>query len=198
MEFHLISNGRMEIGNFSKLVGSLAPHVDFIHLREKHRSARELSEAITRLKEQGVPVEKLIVNDRVDVAVVERVKGVQLANHSINTEAVRTHFPSVRIGKSVHSGEEALQAQKAGANYVLFGHIFSTESKPGVEPRGLSSLRDVVQSVSIPVIGIGGIIPENVKDVMGTGAAGIAVMSGVLEAQNPYQAVHEYKKGWSS
>ncbi|KGX86528.1 transcriptional regulator [Pontibacillus marinus BH030004 = DSM 16465] len=196
MEFHLVSNGRMHLNEFSKIAGRVAPYVDFIHIREKHRSAQDITSAINKLKEESIPSENIIVNDRVDIASVEGVRGVQLAYHSIGIKEVRKHFPQFRIGKSVHSVMEAQEAETDGADYVLFGHIFSSNSKPGLMPKGVEALKDVVDATSIPVIAIGGITPQNVHEIRRTGAKGIAVMSGLLDAHDPYQMAQEYKKGW--
>ncbi|QHE54368.1 thiazole tautomerase TenI [Pontibacillus sp. HMF3514] len=197
MEFHLVSNGRMDLNEFSKIAGQLAPYVDCIHLREKRRSAQEITSAVKRLKGESVPSENIIVNDRVDIACVEGVRGVQLAYHSIGPREVRKHFPQMLIGKSVHSLMEAQEAEKDGADYVLFGHIFSSNSKPGLEPKGMEALKNVVDAISIPVIAIGGITPQNVHEIRRTGAKGVAVMSGLLDAQDPIQVAQEYRKGWS-
>ncbi|MEK1830709.1 thiamine phosphate synthase [Priestia megaterium] len=72
---------------------------------------------------------KIIVNDRVDVAHALKAKGVQLAYHSLDVSVVIDAFPSLIVGKSVHSVEEALEAEKDGAHYILYGHIYSTHSK---------------------------------------------------------------------
>ncbi len=197
MEFHLVSNGRMDLDEFSKIAGCIAPSVDFIHLREKHRSAQDITSAINRLKGESIPSEKIIVNDRIDIACVKGVRGVQLAYHSIGLKEVRKHFPKLRIGKSVHSVMEAQEAETDGADYVLFGHIFSSNSKPGLLPKGIEALKDVVDAISIPVIAIGGITPQNAHEIRRAGAKGIAVMSGVLDAHDPFQVAQEYQKGWS-
>jgi len=157
MEFHLVSNGRMDLDEFSKIAGRVAPYVDFIHIREKDRSAQDITRAIKKLKEESISSENIIVNDRVDIACVEGVRGVQLAYHSIGSKEVRKHFSQLRIGKSVHSVWEAQEAETDGADYVLFGHIFPSNSKPGLMSKGIEALKDVVDAISIPVIAIGGI-----------------------------------------
>lgn len=80
-------------------------------------------------------------------------------------------------GVSVHSADEAVQAQNRGASYVIAGHVFSTDCKKGVPPRGLKFLREVVEGVQIPVYAIGGITMENSREVLQTGAAGVCMMS---------------------
>lgn len=85
-----------------------------------------------------------------------------------------------RIGASIHSVEEAKEAECLGATYLTAGHIFLTDCKKGVPARGLGFLRGVCEAVSIPVYGIGGITEENAGEVMRSGAAGFCVMSGVM------------------
>ena len=84
-------------------------------------------------------------------------------------------------GVSVHSPEEAKKAEKMGADYVTAGHIFTTDCKKGLEPRGLEFLKETVQAVNIPVYAIGGIKPENIALIEQTGAAGACIMSGFMQ-----------------
>lgn len=88
------------------------------------------------------------------------------------------------IGASVHSAEEAVEAEKLGASYVTAGHIFATDCKKGVPPRGLDFLKCVCDSVTIPVCAIGGITPHRVRSVIDTGAAGVCVMSGLMRCDD--------------
>ena len=84
------------------------------------------------------------------------------------------------LGVSVHSAEEARAAYAHGATYLTAGHVFPTDCKPGLPPRGLPFLRAVCEAVPIPVYALGGISPENAPDCLAAGAAGVAVMSGVM------------------
>lgn len=191
-EIHVISNGKLTMEQFAEKAAVIEPFVDYFHLREKALSAKDLLEAVRLLTERGIPGTKLIINDRVDVASVSLAAGVQLAYHSLAVEAVKAHFPMLKVGKSIHSVEEAMEAEGAGADYLLYGHIFPTQSKPGLAPRGVESLEKVVQAVSIPVIAIGGIKPDNVREVLDAGAAGVAIMSGVLGATDPLTVIEAY------
>ncbi|MDQ0253999.1 thiazole tautomerase (transcriptional regulator TenI) [Evansella vedderi] len=194
LEIHVISNGKLSLQQFARRAGSIEPFVDYFHLREKALPARELVEGVRLLKEAGVPLSKIIINDRVDVAAVTGAAGIQLAFHSLEVTQVKMKFPLLKIGKSIHSIEEAQQAEREGANYVLYGHIFPTQSKSGLPARGLDSLREIVQGVNIPVIAIGGIKPDNKDKVMETGATGVAVMSGIIEAEAPLAAIKAYRQ----
>ena len=191
-EFHLVTTGKHSVGDLIKIIESLHTNVDAIHIREKTKSASELHDLVQQLGACGVPLSKLIINDRVDVAHVCKVGGVQLAYHSLPVVSIKKMFPNLRIGSSCHSIDEAIKAEKHGADYVLYGHIFPTQSKPGIQPKGIEELKLVNKQLTIPVIAIGGIKPENTQQVVHSGASGIAVMSGVFEANNPVDAIKAY------
>ncbi len=181
----------MPIEQLCEIVMDIHPYVTAIHLREKQRSARDLFQAVELLTKKNIPLSKIIINDRVDVAFVTSVRGVQLAFHSLDADLVKENFPQLMLGSSIHSYEEGEKAKEKGADYLLFGHVFPSQSKPGKTPKGLEELSRLTQ-LYIPVIAIGGITPENTGQVLQAGAKGIAVMSGVLEASDPLSAVKTY------
>lgn len=193
-ELHLISTGNQSIGTFVQISSLVHSYVDYIHVREKHRSAKEIGIIVEKLLKAGVPAQKVVVNDRVDVAVVYGVGGVQLAHHSLSPGRVKERFPFLHVGRSVHTFAEAKQAENEGADYVIFGHIYETNCKDGMKPRGLASLRQLTCNVHIPVIAIGGIKPMHVRDVFMAGATGIAVMSTVFYADHPLSIVQLYRE----
>jgi thiazole tautomerase (transcriptional regulator TenI) len=194
-ELHLISNGKMPLRQFVQLVSKVHPYVTAIHFREKSRSAREVWDAIEQLNALKVPLRKVYINDRVDVAYAAKVRGVQLAFHSLEPSIIKSCFSNLRIGKSVHSVVEAQEAESQGADYLLFGHVFPSESKPGVPARGVESLGSITAAVQIPVVAIGGILPLHLSEISSVGAAGVAVISGILEAKDPVLAVKQYWQG---
>ena len=193
-QLHIISTGEQTINEFIEKVTDIHSFVNFIHLRESNWTAREYITVIDQLCKRGVPREKIIVNDRVDVAKVADVGGVQLTSHSIDVQDVKQLFPNLSIGCSVHSVKDAIASEKGGANFLIYGHIFETASKPGLPPRGLHRLKQVVKSVTIPVIAIGGITPDNAERVIRTNVSGIAVMSGILLAEDVKNTVRKYQK----
>ncbi|XJZ29084.1 thiazole tautomerase TenI [Bacillota bacterium Lsc_1132] len=194
-ELHVISNGKMSMEQLAEIAADICPYVTKIHLREKQKTARELYQAVNLMTKYNVPLSKIMLNDRVDVAFMTGAAGVQLASHSLEVSTVKANFPDLTLGCSIHSLKEGKQAEQNGANYVIYGHIFSTNSKPGLKPRGLEKLKKLTGLLTIPVVAIGGISPENAEQVIQTGANGIAVMSGILEARDPILAVKAYKKG---
>ena len=90
-----------------------------------------------------------------------------------------------KIGVSIHSANEAIEAINLGATYITAGHIFTTDCKKDIPPRGLSFLSSVCSSVNIPVYAIGGISPKNAQKTIDAGAVGICIMSGLMTSQNP-------------
>jgi thiazole tautomerase (transcriptional regulator TenI) len=199
-QLHVISTGKQSIEVLVEILEQIHPLVDYFHLREKQWTAKDLMKAVMDLTEKGVPLDKIIINDRADVALAAGTKGVHLAYHSLAPDVVKKTFPQIYTGCSIHSLQEAMMAEKKGADYVFYGHIFSTSSKPGITPRGVTGLSEITNQLKIPVIGIGGIQPENAEQVLGAGAAGIAVMSGILEHENPLKAAKMYREildNWS-
>jgi len=190
---HLMTTGQQGRETLERTLPELATRVDWIHLREPRWSARELVACIEFLMQRGVPAERLIVHDRLDVALVTGI-GIQLTTRSIPVDRVRSRFPELRIGQSVHSLTEAAAAEQAGANYVMYGHIFETGSKPGVPPRGLHALKQIVDQTTIPVLAIGGINPDNLQEVLATGCSGVAVLSGILGQANSLKAADRFRE----
>lgn len=192
-QLHVITNGKQTDDQITCIARDIHPYITAIHIREKTKTAKELTLLLHQLQRCGVPMSKVIVNDRVDVSICCQTKGVQLAYHSLDAALVRAAFPDMTIGCSVHSFEEAQNAERKGADFLLYGHVFRTDSKRDQEPRGVKTLRHIAEQISVPVIAIGGIQPENVREVLQTGTAGIAVMSGIFEAESPLEAVITYK-----
>lgn len=157
-----------------------------MQLREKAGPALSLYETARRVipevRKVGAGV---LINDRVDVALGTGADGVHLAAESLPPAVARELLGERLLGASVHSRPEALRAVKAGVDYVTFGHVYPTPSKPGLPPRGVRELAKVVESVDLPVLAIGGIDTSNVHEVLGTGASGIAVVSAILGVPDP-------------
>src|SRR5205823_1458169 len=134
-------------------------------------------------------------NDRLDVALAAQADGVHLAAQSLPVpDAVALADRRLIVGRSVHSLAEAVEAAERGADYVTFGHVFPTTTHPGVPPRGLSQLEEIVRAVDVPVLAIGGITVENLADVLATGCAGVAVISAILSAANPSEAAASMRR----
>jgi thiamine-phosphate pyrophosphorylase len=162
-----------------------------VQLREKSATTREMIELGRALhgvtEPAGVP---LIVNDRLDVALAIDAEGVHVGMDDMPVPLARRLLgPRRLLGYSPNTVEAALQGQREGADYLGVGDVFGTPSKPDAgEPIGLGGLVAVVRAVSIPVVAIGGITVENAPAVARAGAAGVAVISAVVGAEDPEAA----------
>ena len=167
-----------------------------IQLREKDLSARDLYALGARIQAAvspyGVP---LLINDRLDVALALDAAGVHLAGHSLPTAVARRVLGAAKIlGVSTHSVEEARCAAAEGADFIVFGPVFTTPSKVAYgPPQGLQHLAAVVRQVSIPVLAIGGIDHTNLPQVLQAGAYGVAMIRAVLAAPDPYHATQQLR-----
>ena len=146
--------------------------VEIIQVREKDLGARALFELVCRIRDVAAGSRtKVLVNDRLDVALAAGVDGVHLPGHGLPTVRVR---PLVKtLGRSIHTVEEGLEAERESADFVVFGPVFET---PGKKPVGIEALRAVTAVVKIPVLAIGGITHENTPLALEAGAAGIAAI----------------------
>jgi thiamine-phosphate pyrophosphorylase len=170
---------------------------DIIQLRDKNRSCKELvtvgREMATITREAGA---YLIVNDRLDVAMACGADGVHFGQDDMRVGTARQLAPpGFIIGVSVGTAEEAAEAEREGADYVALSPTFPTASKDNAGPGlGLDRLREIRGAVSIPVIAIGGINRQNVRDVIAAGADGIAVISAVVAHPEIAAAARELKE----
>jgi len=162
-----------------------------VQLREKDLGTRELAEIARCLRvttaRHGAA---LLINDRIDVALACDADGVHLPGSSFEIRDARTLMgPARLIGVSTHDPEEVAAAASAGADFAVFGPIFDTPSKrPYGSPLGLAALREAVASASIPVFAIGGVTSDRVRALLDTGAAGVALIRGILAAEDPEAA----------
>lgn len=181
------------------------PYVTSLHLRKKDSTDEEMKRLLLRLQELKIPANKLTLNRQTELALTYKTGalhvGIQEASLELKTSLYReesgaavSNKRAVRLGVSVHSLEEAKIAEQKGADYIFYGHMYPSHSKPGRTPRTLSSLREICDVIDLPVIAIGGITPSRVEELMWTGASGIAVISGVMGAQNSREAVFRYRK----
>ena len=173
----------------------LAAGLRAVQIREKDLTASELARLCRALREPTRAAGALlIVNDRVDVALAVEADGVQRTGTSLPLADIRAVADKrLRVGASVHSLAEALEAEQDGADWIVFGPIYDTPSKRAWgPPQGLAPLARVAQSVRIPVIAIGGITVERVRQVRETGAHGVAVISAILGADSPAEATRAF------
>ena len=181
---------------YSVVKESLDGGVTFLQLREKEldevhflEEAKELQQLC---REYQVP---FIVNDNVDIAISMNADGVHVGQSDMEAGDVRVKLgPDKIIGVSAQTVEQAVLAEKHGADYLGVGAVFPTGSKDDADDVSYETLKAICEAVSIPVIAIGGITQENVKELAGSGICGIAVISAIYAQQDIRKASEDLKK----
>ena len=175
---------------------SLDGGVTFLQLREKDLDNEHFYEEAVKLqamaKEYNVP---FVVNDNVDIAVKMNADGVHVGQHDMEAGDVRALIgPDKILGVSAQTVEQALLAEKRGADYLGVGAVFPTGSKDDADDVSYDTLKAICEAVSIPVVAIGGITKENTHELAGSGICGIAVISAIYGQPNIYEATTALKK----
>ena len=210
----------LPVANTADLIAALtrriaevaAAGVDWVQIREKDLAARDLA-ALTRqallsaAKSSGKSsfTTRVLVNDRLDVAIAERAGGVHLGEKSLPVAEARRLAASAQqrqaidesflIGASCHSLESAQAAQRDGADYIFFGPIFPTPSKAAFgAPQGIAKLAEVCRTVSIPVLAIGGITMQNAASCISASAARIAAIRLFQHAANTIEDIRTLRE----
>lgn len=170
--------------------------VTVVQLREKDCSTRDFIEQVLTIKEflktRGVP---LIINDRVDVAQAVNADGVHLGQTDMPLEMAKDILgESMITGISAESLQDAIEAEKGGADYLGVSPIYATPTKTDTAPPlGLEGLREIRKAVRLPLVGIGGLNQDNAADVIRNGADGVAVVSAIVAASDPEAAARALK-----
>ena len=174
---------------------SLDGGVTFVQLREKHLDQAHFLEEAKDLKmlckAYNVP---FVINDNVDIALEMDADGVHVGQSDMEAGDVRAKLgPDKIIGVSAQTVEQAVLAEKRGADYLGVGAVFPTNSKDDATDVSYETLKAICQAVSIPVIAIGGITKDNVEELSGSGICGIAVISAIYGQKNIKDATANLK-----
>ena len=165
----------------------------FLQLREKELDAESIQKEASELKELCAAFHvPFVVNDSVETALAVDADGVHVGQSDIQGRDIRALIGPDRIlGMTARTVEEARAAEAAGADYIGSGAVFGSSTKKNAKNLPLETLRDICASVSIPVVAIGGIGKENIRELAGCGIAGAAVVSAVFGAEDPGRAAEE-------
>ena len=185
------TKGRPLVPLLQRVLTDAAPA---IQLRERDLSARELVRLALEL--QAVTASRrsqLLINDRIDVALVLEGVGVHLRSNSLPVSVARQVLGTQRLlGISVHAVEEAVQVESQGADYIVLGPIYETPSKQMFgPPLGIHTLERACRLVRLPIIGIGGVTAARAREMRRAGAFGVAVITAVLGAPDVESATRE-------
>jgi thiamine-phosphate pyrophosphorylase len=198
-DVYLVTQETLSAGRSTRDIvdAAVAGGVDIVQLREKDRSARERYHLGRKLRtitrEAGVP---LIVNDRVDIAQAVEADGVHLGDSDLPVPAARELLGAdAIIGRSVSFVEDAVAAERAGADYLGVGAVYATGSKDDIDDDeyavGPERVADIADAVEIPIVAIGGIDADNASEVVAAGADGVAVITAITRADDPERATRE-------
>ena len=178
------------------IVETIRAGVDFIQIREKDLNTRELLKlAESAMEASRGTATRIVVNDRLDIALATGAQGVHLGVQSMPTDRVRARVPvGFWIGVSCHSAQDVQAAEAAGADYALLGPIFETPSKLPYGPAlGLEELERAARASAIPVLALGGLTLERIESCLAAGAAGIAGISIFQKAGSAAERVREIR-----
>lgn len=179
-----------------RIVEAVAAGVDLVQIREKDLATRDLLKLVEGAVSAAAGTSTgVVVNDRLDLALAAGAVGVHLGMRSLPAGTVRGVVPrEFLVGVSCHSLAEAVAAEQAKADYILLGPIFETASKLAYgPPLGLEKLREVAARVKLPILALGGITVERVKDCLEAGATGIAGISIFQSAPSLAARVRELR-----
>ena len=171
--------------------------VTMVQVREKDVSSREFYKVALEVKEITDKYKlPLIINDRIDIAQAVDASGVHLGQSDLPLKLARDILGKDKIiGISVGNVKEAKEAERDGADYVGIGTIFFTGTKKDIKtPIGIEGLTEIVKSIGIPSVAIGGINEENAKDVLNSGTDGVAVISAILGKEDIRKAAEEFRR----
>ena len=205
-----ITNRKLCINLYEQINKIAKSKLDYLIIREKDLDNIKLAELVLeikrRLKNTNI---KIIINTNVEIAKQTNADGIQLSfknfiemtsgSYTGNTKKyieIDDHYNKSKkyeiyklIGVSIHSFEEGIEAYKLGADYLLYGHVFETDCKKDISPRGTKDIEKLSKNIDIPIIGIGGISKDNFGKVINSGADGIAIMSSLMKDKNPKELI---------
>lgn len=191
-----VTNRRICKGDFFDRIESIAKSsVQGIILREKDLCEEEYKLLAARVMEICEKHnKKCILHSFINAAAKLNADAVHLPLPVLRSMSVFEKSKFKIIGASCHSLKDAEEAESLGASYITEGHIFATDCKRGIPPRGTEFLRKVCETAAIPVYAIGGINGKNVSDVIRTGAKGVCIMSGLMQCDDTKEYLKEFEK----
>ena len=173
---------------------AVAGGVDVVQWREKSPDRAKYRQRFQAVHAASEPAQ-VVINGNRDAAIACGARRIHLPEQALPVGVVRWRIGAAGlVGKSVRSVEGARRAEADKADYVLVGPIFASASHPNVEPQGLDFLRDVCDGVSLPVIAGGGVTPENTAECLAAGAGGVAVMTALMQSEDPQSAARAYRE----
>jgi len=194
--YFITDDALSKAGNLSDVKNAMAADVSVIQYRNKNSSVQKMCFEASQIKELCSEKTKLIINDRSDVALAVDVDGVHLGQNDLDYEIARKLLGEAKIiGVTVHTLEEAISAEKKGADYLGVSPIFETFTKEDAgNAVGLELIKEIKNVCKVPIIAIGGITLKNAKSVVDAGADGICAISAVVTKENVKEEILKFQE----
>jgi thiamine-phosphate pyrophosphorylase len=183
IDFYLVTDsGLSKKGTLSDVKESVEAGCKIIQYREKNKSTKEMIDEASEIRRICIDKAIFLVNDRIDVALAVDADGVHIGQDDMPIDTARKILGADKIiGLTVHNVDEAIEAEKSGADYVGLGSIFDTSTKKDAgKGIGPASIREVKEAIKVPVVAIGGINKENCRRVVENGADSFVAISAVV------------------
>lgn len=201
LSLYLVTDKSDDVEKFLKTIEeAIKGGVSVVQIREKTADTLDFYNLALKVKEitkkHDVP---LIINDRVDVALAVDAEGVHVGQSDMPCDVTRALVgPDKIVGVSAATIEEARKAESDGADYIGAGAVFPTATKDDAPKITKKDLKEIVESISIPVVAIGGITLNNAHELIDTGIAGLSVVSAIMSSENPKKSSEELLKIFNS
>ncbi|KOR83928.1 thiamine phosphate synthase [Peribacillus frigoritolerans] len=191
LSLYLVTEESIAIEELTRIIAeSVSGGVSIVQLREKNNSSLSFYKKASALKQllNGLSI-PLVINDRVDIALAVGADGIHIGQDDLPLPVVKKMVPEdMIVGVSVSTLEEALEAERNGADYIGVGSVFPTKTKQDATLMALEDLGEICRGVSIPAVAIGGITADNMSALSNSGLSGTAVVSAIMNADNPKTA----------
>jgi thiamine-phosphate pyrophosphorylase len=197
IDFYLVTYPSVsKKGNLSDVKNAVDAGCRFVQYREKNKTKDEMIKEAGELKKICKGKAMFIVDDHVDVALAVGADGVHIGQKDVSVEEARRLLGSDKIvGLTVHNVEEAVKAEKHGADYVGIAPVFKTDTKDDSgKPCGVDMIKKISENISLPIVAVGGIDKSNVKSVIESGADGIVSVSAVLNSNDVNREIKDFLK----
>ncbi|AZV60783.1 thiamine phosphate synthase [Peribacillus frigoritolerans] len=191
LSLYLVTEESIAIEELTRIIAeSVSGGVSIVQLREKNNFSLSFYKKASALKQllNGLSI-PLVINDRVDIALAVGADGIHIGQDDLPLPVVKKMVPEdMIVGVSVSTLEEALEAERNGADYIGVGSVFPTKTKKDATLMALEDLGEICRGVSIPAVAIGGITADNMSALSNSGLSGTAVVSAIMNADNPKTA----------
>lgn len=197
VDFYMVTDSELsKDGIFSDVDDALRAGCKIVQYREKNKSTEDMIDEAKKLKKICDGKAVFLVDDRFDVALAVDADGIHIGQEDIHFETARMLLGKDKIiGLTVHNLDEAIEAEKLGVDYIGLAPIFKTGTKEDArDPIGTEMIEIVRKNVSLPIVAVGGITKENIKDVMEAGADFVVSIYAVLNSNDVYNEVSEFIK----